>query len=76
MMCTGPGPAPHCHFIDAKELNNVTIVTSHKAGQLSIHRAVPVQRREEMSKSYEEINAKIEQGDAVVLTADEFKQVV
>lgn len=29
-----------------------------------------------MSKSYEEINAKIEQGDAVVLTADEFKQVV
>jgi uncharacterized protein (DUF39 family) len=29
-----------------------------------------------MSKSYEEINSKIEQGDAVVLTADEFKKVV
>jgi len=29
-----------------------------------------------MSKSYEEINSKIERGDAVVLTADEFKAVV
>jgi uncharacterized protein (DUF39 family) len=29
-----------------------------------------------MSKSYEEINSRIEQGDAVVLTAEEFKQVV